>query len=59
MSVKINRFTCPQNHRCPLIRVCPTGAIEQSGYDLPMINEEKCINCGKCVRYCPLGAVSL
>jgi ferredoxin len=53
----ISSTACPQNHRCPLMRVCPTGAISQDGFGLPIIDEEKCIECGKCVKYCPLNAV--
>lgn len=55
--VKKNR--CPQNHPCPSIRVCPVGALSQKGYDAPIVDQKKCIKCGKCVRYCPMRALSL
>ncbi|HEX9016116.1 MAG TPA: hypothetical protein VF960_08975 [Chloroflexota bacterium] len=43
---------CPQNHRCPTLRVCPTGALQQEGYNAPTIDAETCIECGKCVASC-------
>jgi ferredoxin len=57
--ISINPDTCPQNHRCPLLRICPVGAISQDGYGLPVIDEEKCIVCGKCTKYCPMKAVDM
>jgi ferredoxin len=57
--VQVSSVACPQNHRCPLLSVCPVGAITQQGYELPVINKEKCIECGKCVRFCPMGAVEM
>jgi Fe-S-cluster-containing hydrogenase component 2 len=57
MSIKVVTQRCPQNHRCPSIRVCPVGALSQDGYDAPVIDEEKCIDCGRCVRSCPTGAI--
>jgi ferredoxin len=53
----IDKNRCPQNHACPLLRVCPVQAISQKGYGLPVINQEKCIKCGKCIKYCGMGAV--
>ena len=53
----IDKNRCPQNHSCPLLRVCPVQAISQKGYGLPVINQEKCIKCGKCIKYCGMGAV--
>ncbi|MFA6088914.1 MAG: 4Fe-4S binding protein [Candidatus Woesearchaeota archaeon] len=48
---------CPQDHRCPLLNVCPIGAISQKQVGLPVIDKKVCIKCGKCVNYCPKGAV--
>lgn len=59
MAVSVNEKRCPQNHPCPIVRVCPTGAVEQDGNKAPTINAEKCIDCGKCVRYCGYGAFHL
>ena len=57
MKLIVNARRCPQNHRCPAIPVCPKGAISQQGpFSLPVIDDEKCIVCGKCMRYCPMGA---
>ncbi|MGE4353278.1 MAG: 4Fe-4S binding protein [Oscillospiraceae bacterium] len=57
LRVNINR--CPQNHFCPAVRVCPVGAISQKGFSAPKVDMEKCIRCGKCVRFCPMRALSL
>lgn len=55
----VDQVRCPQNHPCPAVRVCPVGALKQTGYKAPDIDQEKCIACGKCVRYCPMRALSL
>ncbi|MDD3921407.1 MAG: 4Fe-4S binding protein [Eubacteriales bacterium] len=60
MKLTINPNRCPQNHRCPAIRVCPQKAITQRGFfSLPVVDQEKCIACGKCVHYCPMGAIQM
>lgn len=53
--MRVDSRRCPQNHRCPAIRVCPVDAITQEGNGLPQISD-KCISCGKCVSFCPMGA---
>jgi len=50
---------CPQNHPCPSVRVCPVGALKQSGYAAPTVDLEACINCGKCTRFCPMRALAI
>ena len=50
---------CPANHPCPSVRICPTGALKQNGYDAPSVDYAKCTRCAKCVRYCPRGALKL
>lgn len=51
--VTVNEKGCPKNHRCPVMNICPTGAIVQrSPYEAPTIIEDKCIDCGKCARSC-------
>lgn len=57
LKMTVVKSRCPQNHRCPAIRVCPVDAITQKGYDAPKIDQEKCIKCGKCVKFCPMGAL--
>lgn len=50
---------CPQNHKCPAMAICPVGAISQNRFDAPVVNEEKCIKCGKCSNFCPKKALVL
>lgn len=57
MALTVDALKCPQNHRCPLIPICPAGAITQAGNALPLIDPEKCIECGKCVKHCGMQAV--
>ncbi|MBN2046240.1 MAG: 4Fe-4S binding protein [Anaerolineaceae bacterium] len=59
MTISINENRCPQNHPCPSIRVCPTQALTQKGFAAPSVDDSKCIDCGKCVRYCPMGVFRL
>jgi ferredoxin len=44
---------CPQNHPCPSVRVCPTGAITQQGNQAPAVDRDLCTNCGICTLSCP------
>lgn len=53
--VKANR--CPQNHSCPSVRVCPTGALYQKGFKAPEVNLSKCTKCGKCTKSCMMRAI--
>jgi Fe-S-cluster-containing hydrogenase component 2 len=57
MPLFVDKRACPQNHRCPILRVCPVEAMTQRGFSAPVIDEAKCQECAKCVRYCPMGAV--
>lgn len=59
MAIHIDAARCPQNHRCPLLTLCPVGAITQVGNGLPVIDETLCIACGKCVRHCGMEAIIL
>lgn len=56
MTIQVVKQRCPQNHPCPSVRVCPVGALSQRGFDAPVVDEAKCTNCGRCIRYCPMGA---
>jgi Fe-S-cluster-containing hydrogenase component 2 len=57
--ITVIKARCPQNHKCPSLRVCPTEALTQKGFSAPEVDHGKCISCGKCVRYCPMGAIAL
>lgn len=55
--MRVDSARCPQNHSCPAVRFCPEGAIEQRGNGLPVINKDKCAECGACVSFCPMHAI--
>jgi ferredoxin len=59
MPLTMVKNRCPQNHRCPALQVCPSGALTQNGFDAPAVDRSKCTDCGKCTRHCPTGALSL
>lgn len=50
---------CPQNHACPSVAVCPAGALSQVAFEAPAVDQDKCIACAKCVRFCPKNALVL
>ncbi len=55
----VKKSRCPQNHPCPSIRVCPAGALSQKGFSAPEVDMDACIRCGKCMYFCPKGALVL
>ena len=55
--IKVNKNICPHDHVCPLIKACPVGAISQDAEGFPVIDYTLCIECGKCVRKCPMKAM--
>jgi Fe-S-cluster-containing hydrogenase component 2 len=55
----VDQYLCPQNHPCPSVRVCPVDALSQRGFAAPEVDMDACIRCGKCVRFCPMGALEL
>lgn len=55
--IEVDRKLCPHDHVCPLIRICPVGAITQGDDGYPIVDHDKCIECGKCVRSCPKKAM--
>lgn len=55
--LSVNPALCPQNHKCPLVSACPVGAITQTGFALPKIDNDACIACGYCSKHCPMQAV--
>ncbi len=58
-TLEVRKNLCPQNHPCPAVRVCPTGALTQKGFAAPEVNSGLCTGCGKCVRKCFPGALRL
>lgn len=59
MPVQVDAGKCPQNHRCPLVAICPAEAISQQGNSLPVIDADRCVECGLCVEQCPKGAMHM
>ena len=57
--LKIIIENCPQNHKCPAVAICPVNALSQNGFEAPVIDENKCIRCGKCSNFCPKKALVL
>ena len=55
--ITVDRAICPHDHVCPLIKLCPVGAISQGEDGYPIVDHEKCIECGKCVLKCPMKAM--
>ncbi len=55
--IHVENSRCPENHPCPLVKRCPVGAITQQGHKAPIINHDKCIECGICTHSCPFQAV--
>ena len=54
--ITVIKNSCPQDHHCPIIGICPVGAILQKGNAAPEIDQNKCIGCGMCINYCAYGA---
>lgn len=59
MAVEVIAEKCPQNHPCPAVRVCPVNALLQDRYEAPRVEEDRCIDCGKCVAVCAMGAIQM
>ena len=58
MVLKISSLLCSKNHHCVIMRVCKVDAISQeNNYTLPILDNDKCVECGECVKVCPMGAV--
>ncbi|MCL1830936.1 MAG: 4Fe-4S binding protein [Oscillospiraceae bacterium] len=58
MKITVDMQKCPQNHRCPAMDVCPTGAISQQDiHSLPKVDNTKCVLCEACIGFCPMGAL--
>ena len=57
MAMIIDAVKCPQNHVCPLIKICPLEAISQNGIGLPEIDSDVCVECGECAVHCGMQAI--
>lgn len=57
--LKMVAENCPHNHKCPAVNACPVGALSQNGFEVPQIDYDKCIACGKCSKICPKKALVL
>lgn len=53
---KVVEEKCPKDHACPAVQICPESAITQDGYAAPVIDQNKCTQCGACIRFCPYRA---
>ena len=50
---------CNQCENAYCMNVCPTKAIHRTQDGIVAIDQEKCIGCGLCAQYCPMGVVLL
>ena len=61
--IKMNTQKCKGCFLC--VSVCPkkalydSGRINEKGYKIIAVDEEKCIQCGSCYRMCPDGAIEI
>ena len=55
--IQVNKGICPHDYICPLIKACSVGAIPQDSEGFPVIDFNLYIECGKCVRKCPMKAM--
>jgi len=58
MAVLINFKICDNAKECGGIAVCPTGALSYDDKEQSIIiDNDKCISCGRCESECPIGAI--
>lgn len=58
MSVLINFKICDNAKECGGITVCPTGALSYDDEkESIVVDNDKCISCGRCENECPIGAI--
>ena len=55
--IQVNKGICPHDYICPLIKACSVGAIPQDSEGFTVIDFNLCIECGKCVRKCPMKVI--
>lgn len=60
MAVLVNFKICDNAKECGGIAICPTGALSyDDNKNTIVIDNEKCISCGRCESECPIGAISV
>ena len=58
MAVLVNFKICDNAKECGGIAVCPTGALSYDDEkESIIIDNDKCISCGRCESECPIGAI--
>lgn len=55
---------CDRSPGCPPIRICPFQAVSHKKikgfmYEASVIDKNACTGCGKCINYCPGGAIKM
>lgn len=60
----INPVSCDRSPGCPAIKVCPSKAISHKkagmfSYEVSVVDPHSCTGCGKCLNYCPRGAIKM
>lgn len=50
---------CNQCENAYCMNACPANAIHRNDAGILCIDPDKCISCGLCVQYCPIGMVAL
>jgi Na+-translocating ferredoxin:NAD+ oxidoreductase subunit B len=54
---KICRYGCLGYGNCA--RICPVGAIQTVAHNLAVVDPQRCISCGLCVKACPRNLIRL
>ena len=57
MALLIDPIKCTQDHKCLVLNFCPSLAISQIGYNMPIVDAKKCFECRNCTYYCPNEAI--
>ena len=52
-------IVCNQCENAYCMNVCPSKAIHRNDEGIVCVTEDKCIGCGLCVQYCPIGMTAL
>ncbi|WP_413907565.1 4Fe-4S dicluster domain-containing protein [Desulfobacula sp.] len=50
---------CNQCENAYCMNVCPSKAIQRNDDGIVCIDPDKCISCGLCAQFCPIGMVTL